>query len=248
MNIDKLLTFKDSIAIIELCHTALSCSTQVEFEQLILRLKQIVGFDTAFCTYLTFDEQIEETNIGDVIFLDFPVEFMHRYEKKGYVNQDLVTQAFLATGELQNWGEVTEKYNNGKKTIIENEAGEYGIRDGWTYGIRHSSGMANFSFACEKSRDSERSREIIKLTVPHLAESFKRIIQSIDVQKTNITPRELEILNWLKIGKSSWEISKILKISERSVNFHVNNIKRKLDAANRVHAVALSIGKGIIEF
>lgn len=59
--------------------------------------------------------------------------------------------------------------------------------------------------------------------------------------------REIEILNWLKLGKTNWETSVILNISERTVKFHVHNIMRKLNAVTRGHAVAKAIELGIIE-
>ncbi len=49
-------------------------------------------------------------------------------------------------------------------------------------------------------------------------------------------------------GKSSWEISVILNISERTVNFHIYNIMQKLEAVNRTHAVAVATSLGLIEF
>ncbi|MDF0522996.1 helix-turn-helix transcriptional regulator [Bradyrhizobium yuanmingense] len=35
-------------------------------------------------------------------------------------------------------------------------------------------------------------------------------------------------------GKSSWEIAKILNISENTVNFHLKNAIRKLGTTNRM--------------
>ncbi len=53
-----------------------------------------------------------------------------------------------------------------------------------------------------------------------------------------LSPREREVLKWLKCGKTSWAISLILRISERTVNYHVNNIMRKLDVSSRIQAVS----------
>lgn len=61
-----------------------------------------------------------------------------------------------------------------------------------------------------------------------------------------LSMREKEVLKWLKMGKSSWDISIILGISERTVNFHITNIMKKLDAMTRTQAVAISIEKGLI--
>ena len=61
-----------------------------------------------------------------------------------------------------------------------------------------------------------------------------------------LSNREMEVLLWLKRGKSSWEIAVILNITERTVNFHVKNIMTKLNAVSRTQAVALAIEKGLI--
>jgi len=63
---------------------------------------------------------------------------------------------------------------------------------------------------------------------------------------SNLTDREIEILRWLMEGKSSWDVGKILSISERTVKYHVNNICVKLNAVNRTHAVAKAILNNII--
>lgn len=55
-----------------------------------------------------------------------------------------------------------------------------------------------------------------------------------------LSPREREVLMWLRCGKTSWAISLILRISERTVNYHVNNIMRKLDVSNRMQAVSVA--------
>lgn len=58
--------------------------------------------------------------------------------------------------------------------------------------------------------------------------------------KEVLSPRELEVLTWLRLGKTSWDISMILMISERTVNYHVNNIMRKLGVISRMQAVSVA--------
>jgi FixJ family two-component response regulator len=69
--------------------------------------------------------------------------------------------------------------------------------------------------------------------------------KSRDKFHSPLSRRESEVLNWLKTGKTSWDISVILGISERTVNFHVRNIIQKLNAVSRIHAVAVAAEKGI---
>ena len=54
-----------------------------------------------------------------------------------------------------------------------------------------------------------------------------------------LTARERDVLTWVADGKSDWEISVILGLSQTTVRFHVDNARRKLGAVNRAQAVAL---------
>ncbi len=53
-----------------------------------------------------------------------------------------------------------------------------------------------------------------------------------------LTVREIECLRWSASGKSSEEIAIILKISAHTVNGYLKTAMRKLDAVNRMQAVA----------
>jgi DNA-binding CsgD family transcriptional regulator len=61
-----------------------------------------------------------------------------------------------------------------------------------------------------------------------------------------MTPREREILGWVAVGKSDWAIGRLLAISRKTVNFHVENAKRKLGVATRVQAVIAALRTGLI--
>jgi DNA-binding CsgD family transcriptional regulator len=61
-----------------------------------------------------------------------------------------------------------------------------------------------------------------------------------------MTARESEILAWVAAGKSDWAIGRILDISGKTVNFHVENAKRKLGVGTRVQAVIAAMRSGLI--
>ncbi len=62
-----------------------------------------------------------------------------------------------------------------------------------------------------------------------------------------VSGRESQVLRWVAAGKSDWEIGQILRISEKTVNFHVENAKRKLGVATRIQAVVAAMREGLIE-
>lgn len=60
-------------------------------------------------------------------------------------------------------------------------------------------------------------------------------------EPSRITGREQEILKWVSLGKSNFEIGAILGISPLTVKNHVQKILRKLDVVNRAQAVGKAL-------
>ncbi len=56
--------------------------------------------------------------------------------------------------------------------------------------------------------------------------------------------REFECIKWVAAGKTDWVIGQILSISPKTVNYHVENAKRKMFVPTRVQAVVAAILSG----
>jgi DNA-binding CsgD family transcriptional regulator len=61
-----------------------------------------------------------------------------------------------------------------------------------------------------------------------------------------LSERELECLEWVSFGKTSWETAIILGVSERTINFHLLNACRKLNVYGRQAAVALALRQNLL--
>ncbi len=61
-----------------------------------------------------------------------------------------------------------------------------------------------------------------------------------------LTKRELEVLSHLADGMTSIEISRLLTISNHTVDWYMNSIQDKLKAKNRQHIVAIAFRNGLI--
>ena len=57
---------------------------------------------------------------------------------------------------------------------------------------------------------------------------------------TLLTPREIETMDFIALGKSNLEIAQILGISHYTVSNHVKSIFKRLDVVNRAQAVSKS--------
>lgn len=83
-------------------------------------------------------------------------------------------------------------------------------------------------------------------TLQEMAETAKTQPQAIKYPGPPLSPRELEVLHQLQLGKTNKQIADILFISERTVKFHVSAILQKLDAANRTEAVQTALQRGVL--
>lgn len=96
---------------------------------------------------------------------------------------------------------------------------------------------------------------LLELIMPHLHCALIKVtsnrggaamvMNSTQLSK-KITKREFEILQWLHMGKTNWEISSILDISPLTVKNHVQNILRKLDVENRGQAAVKAAKLGLV--
>lgn len=71
-------------------------------------------------------------------------------------------------------------------------------------------------------------------------------IETVLLTEAQLTRREMEILQYLAEGMTSMEISKLLKISNHTVDWYMNGLQDKLKAKNRQQAVALAFRLGLI--
>ena len=62
-----------------------------------------------------------------------------------------------------------------------------------------------------------------------------------------LTPRELEVVRHLAVGRSYAEIAAALFISQKTVGVHVSNLLRKTGTNNRVDAAAWVRDHGLVE-
>lgn len=66
-------------------------------------------------------------------------------------------------------------------------------------------------------------------------------------QKIQLSSREKDVLMWIRDGKNTWDISKILGITENTVKFHVTSILRKTNTVTRAQAVATAMRLGLLD-
>jgi len=87
---------------------------------------------------------------------------------------------------------------------------------------------------------------------PKIAEEILRRFQELSVDKGDetlvspLTPREMEVLNYIAQGHANKQIAAMLNVSEQTIKNHVASILTKLNANARTEAVVIALRKGLI--
>jgi transcriptional regulator EpsA len=118
------------------------------------------------------------------------------------------------------------------------------------HGVHDADGRALtlFTFACRPGSIGARQTYLAQLLAPALHASWVRTqltrtpsaVERASGQSV-LTVREQDILKWIYLGKSNFEIGAILKISPLTVKNHVQKILRKLNVVNRTQAIGKAL-------
>jgi len=185
----------------------------------------------------------------------FPEEWRDRYLGLGYMQIDPVVDHCLKHVTPLPWDTVKppEKKDRKVRQFL-GEAREFGLKSGLSLPVHGSGGeTALLSLTANESPEKAqgRTREVLPyvfLLSAYLHEAMRRVMVSeeLDLNKAELTGREKECLLWAAEGKTAWETAQILKISERTVIFHLQNAARKLKVVNRQQAVARAVSLGLL--
>jgi len=217
--------------LLELIHASLSCTKEEGLIQLMNRLGSLISFDYAICGLGKIDDTGKIESYG-IINVSYPSEWLELYITKEYHQIDPIVKENFTHFRLQYWAD-TYKMNPPPKVFV-SLAEDFGLKRGYTNGIKDCKGGSLFSIAGKCVECNPCTEIILKHTIPHLHQALISIFkQGRTKQRVELSPKEKEVLKWLKEGKSTWEISVILSISQNTAKFHIKNIMQKLDAVKR---------------
>lgn len=66
-------------------------------------------------------------------------------------------------------------------------------------------------------------------------------------EKGTLSDREMEVLTFVAEGFTSKEVAEKLNVSKSTVDFHLENVYKKLKVRNRLQAVRVAVREGILD-
>jgi len=195
--------------------------------------------------------------MGTVLAGRWPAGWPESYLSKKYVLID-PTIRMLATAQRPfRWRDTVQAYradpHRKRMDRMMADAARHGLKDGYIFPVHGRNGLIGNMTVGGRPVDLAAAD---LATFDALARAlFWRMLelsdqaanyQTMPTVNTQMTRREMEVLNLLAEGMTSHEIARQLTLSNHTVDWYMNGIQDKLEAKNRQHAVASAFRYGLI--
>lgn len=205
-----------------------------------------MGFD--YCAYgIRMPVPISRPSVA--MFNNYPRQWQARYDECDYIRVDPTVHHALKSTLPIIW---SSKLFETAPAMWE-EARAHGLHAGWAQASRDASGSVGLLTLARSSRqldDGELTANMGRMVwlaqYAHAAMARLLISKLTPETQVSLTAREREVLRWTAEGKTAYEISQILAISERTICFHINNVVAKLGASNKTQAAVKAAALGML--
>ena len=206
------------------------CQSLLQFESAIL-----CGVSSA----------IDNPSFNSIINHSYPKDWLHSYIRENFVTIDPVIQHAMNGNQYFQWDDAFNHANNSKNAHSFRLAShDYGMTGGIVIGNPEAHRFAKQrKFAlCSIANFDPNNYALTNYLLMTLFPCFQLILEGTKGNGNHLplSGKELNVLDWSRLGKTVWETSVILGISESTVKFHLKNIYRKLGVCNRAQAIAVA--------
>jgi DNA-binding CsgD family transcriptional regulator len=176
------------------------------------------------------------------------------YLEQRYFEIDPVHQGILTNSVPFLWSEVRAAKCKSKRQLkLIADAQLYGVADGITLSVREPShGIIAISMTTAEHSLDARTQNAFHLIAIHTAEAICRLMPNQEIsdsvtRSVELTDREAAVLAQLAEGATTKAVAVHFGVSERTVRFHMDNIKDKYGTMTIIQATALAIANGDLE-
>ena len=225
---------------LEISHDALGICSDQKLHDLLLRVRKLVPCENIIAFLGETDNHGTLKGVAKLVNAGYPAEWLGSYLENGYTAVDPVLNTHFRQFKPQLWSKTYQGAESDAELNFIEHAGSYGLTEGATLGQRdHTETLGSLiSFAGVDMGEHPRHMAVLAYLTPHLHIALMRTAFAQSDSRSLLSAREREVLQWMIEGKTNWEASRILGISERTVKFHVKNILVKLQSSTRGQAIA----------
>jgi LuxR family quorum sensing-dependent transcriptional regulator len=196
------------------------------------------GFTSVACVMLP---RLGELTFDCVLMNTRPKVWSAEYMRRQFARCDPVLQEATRRHRPFVWSDIwRERRLTACEQAVMSYSAEFGMRDGFVVPIFETANIGLVSLAADRLKLEGGQGQALTLAALYLhnrlaAERRKR------TTTVRLTRREREVMRWTAAGKSDWQVGRILSISPKTVNFHVENVKRKFGVSSRAQAIVCAL-------
>ncbi|KPA87584.1 MULTISPECIES: LuxR family transcriptional regulator [Pseudomonas] len=211
--------------------------TYVEVLSWALQKLEITRF-----AYVYADSHLIEN--GEIsIHGNYPQEWVDTYRKQALYKSDPVMANAAITSSPFFWATIHDRARTPNKVF--EQSARYGIDQGFSIPTHEpGSAFGSLHLPCvEGDPDFERIIHSNLFLIQAISTIIHqhRPIEENQEELLSLSPREIEFLHWLALGKNYQEIGLIMNITERTVKFYAKKITEKLGCTNIRQAMVKAI-------
>lgn len=224
--------------------------------------------ETSDCFIYEFNESLQSLDVGSYAYFfsspgdkrpgvvtNLPGEWLLEYEEESLYQVDPVLNMSGNTTMPFSWQ--TRVLSGRKSKRLADNALKYKIFDGYTFvTIAHGNYVGVLTLCNQGNKNSlykfnkKRAAFIQFALLSHHNSYLEKYRLAGDVCNYNLVAslswREREVIYWVGRGKTYFESSVILGISERTIKFHMHNIKNKLEVCSVKQVVSIAAECGLL--
>ncbi|MBT9267352.1 autoinducer binding domain-containing protein [Pseudomonas sp. MG-9] len=215
---------------------------------ILLRFTQNIGFN--FCA-VSLTSINRNADFKTLRINNYPQDWNQLYEKERYRTVDPIVTHCNRSMLPVVW---SEEFFSHTPQLWEAQQ-QHGLRYGWSQSFHHEATGLCSTLSLARKHDPLSPLELYEhsgymlYAISHLSDLFVRTLPKPqkNPEHPHLSPRELEVLKLSALGKTAYEIARILCLSERTVNYHVQNVIIKLKVCNKISAVIAASRCGLLD-
>jgi len=225
-----------------------SCTSLEMLNERFIKVVRAFGFQSA--AYIRLARHGEPVP-PRFVFGDPYAEWTDRYFDKGYAEYDNVLSLAYAARAPFTWAEAEARSDMAETRTVFGEAREMWQPEMLVCPVRGAFGelaIVNLGMPAGLSPKPDERATVHALCSLYavLGEAFLKQYEPPTPEIQPLTKREREVLYWVAVSKTDFEIGRILGISPRTAHHHVEAMKRKLGVSTRLQLVLRGFALGLI--
>ena len=151
----------------------------------------------------------------------------------GYRGADMdITEQHVAEKELENKASKLEDINTALNVLLEKrKADQIELEEKIVLNVENL--VKPYLDKLRQGNLDERRNNLLNIIQNNLDEIISPFARNLSSRHYNLTPKEIQIASFIRQGVTNKEIAKLLFLSIKTVEFHRDNIRKKLGIKNK---------------